>query len=43
VQQVEKLLDHAHETLETTGMLPPVDPAPILDAPFAQPDPQPIA
>jgi putative permease len=42
VQQVEKLLDHTHETLDTTGLLPPVDPTPTLDAPFTQPDPQPV-
>ncbi|MBA3469168.1 MAG: AI-2E family transporter [Herpetosiphonaceae bacterium] len=42
VQQVETLLDQAHETLDTTGLLPPVDPTPTLNAPFAQPDPAPI-
>jgi predicted PurR-regulated permease PerM len=42
VQQVEKLLDHTHETLDTTGLLPPADPTPTLDAPFTQSDPQPI-
>ncbi len=42
VQQVEKLLDQAHETLDTTGLLPPANPTPTLEAPFAQPDPAPV-
>lgn len=41
VQQVEALIDQAHATLDTTGLLPPVDTTPTLDAPFAQADPSP--
>lgn len=35
-QRIEKLLDATHETLDTTGLLPPPDNTPKLDAPFAQ-------
>lgn len=36
VQRIEKLIDQTHETLDATGLLPPPDHTPKLEAPFAQ-------